>query len=99
MLHRGRRHVPLQVLVEGGHVEGLRAGQIGQALGFAPRGETAGRVQIGAAGGAVVYLRGEEFGKASGRFGVRGEEAGWLQFRSRRKGDFSRFHRFYYRVR
>ena len=63
LFHRGRRHLPLQVLDEGGDMEGLDAGQLGQAVGFAPGGKTAGGVQIGAAGVVVVDLRGEEFEK------------------------------------
>ena len=98
LLHRGGRHVPLQVLDEGGDVEGLDAGQLGQAVGFAPSGETAGRVQVGAAGVVVVDLRGEEFEKAPGGLRVWGEQASGLKFRSRREGDFSGFHRFYCRV-
>ena len=98
LLDRGRRHVPLQILDEGGDVEGLDAGQLGQAVGVAPGGETERRVQIGAAGVVVVDLRGEEFEKAPGGFGVWGEQAGWLKFRSRTKRDFGGFHVFHFRV-
>ena len=93
LLHRGRGHPALQVLDEGGDVKGLDAGQLGQAVGVAPVGKAAGRIQIGSAGVVVVDLRGEEFEKTPRRPGGRGEEAGWLEFQSGGKGDFGGFHR------
>jgi hypothetical protein len=98
LLHRGRRHVPLQVLDEGSDMKGLDAGQFGQAVGLAPGGKTAGDMKIGFADAVVVDLRGEEFEKAPGGFGVRGKQAGWLEFGSGGQGDCGQFHGFDDRV-
>ena len=86
LLYRGRRHMTLQVLDESGDVEGLDAGQLGQAVGFAPVGETAGRVQVGAAGVVVVDLCGEEFEKAPGGLWESGRTDGRAGVPERGKG-------------
>ena len=87
LFHRGWGHLPLQVLDEGSDMKGLDAGQFGQAVGLAPGGKTAGGMEIGFAGAVVVDLRGEEFKKAPGGFGVRGKQAGGLEFQSGGQGD------------
>ena len=69
-----------------------------RAVGVAPVGKAPGRIQIGSAGVVVVDLRGEEFEKAPGGFGVRGKQAGGLEFRSGGQGDCGRFHGFDDRV-
>ena len=79
-------------------MKGLDAGQLGQPVGLAPVGKTAGGMETGFAGAVVIDLGGEELKKAPGGLGVRGEQAGWLEFRSGAKGDCGEFHGFDDRV-
>ena len=98
LFHRGWRDFALQVLDERGDMKGLDAGQFGQAVGLAPAGKAAGGMEIGFAGAVVVDLRGEEFKKAPGGLGVRGEQAGWLKFGSGGQDDRGELHGFDDRV-
>ena len=98
MFHRGSRDFALQVFDERGDMKGLDAGQFGQAVGLAPGGETAGGMEIGFASAVVIDLGGEEFKKAPGGFGVRGKQAGWLEFGSGGQGDCGGLHAFDDRV-
>jgi hypothetical protein len=86
LLHRGRGHLALQVLDEGGDVKGLDAGQLGQAVGVAPVGKAAGRIQIASAGVVVVDLCGEEFQEAPGGPGGSGRTGGWAEVPEPEKG-------------
>ena len=50
----------LQILHEGGDVEGLYVGEPVQAVQLAPLGKAARRIQVGFPGVVVVNLRGED---------------------------------------
>ena len=78
----GRRgELALQVLDEGGDVEGLDVGQTSDAVGVAPLGEASRRVQVRLAGVVVVDLRGEEFEDALGGLGRGREQRSGLKLR------------------
>jgi len=64
------RNLPLQVLDEGGDVEGLHVGELADAAGVAPFRGTAGGVEVRFARVVVVDLGGEEFQNAPGGLGV-----------------------------
>jgi hypothetical protein len=49
-------------------VEGLDLGEFADAVGLAPLGEAAGRIQVGFARVAVVELRGEKVADTLGGF-------------------------------
>ena len=74
LLHRGRREFPLQLLDEGGDVEGLDAGELSDAAGLAPLREAARGIQVRLARVVVVDLGGEEFDHALRRLGRRREQ-------------------------
>ncbi len=76
LLDRRRREAALQILDEGGDVERLDVGELGQAVRLAPGGEAARRVQIGPAGVVIVDLRGEELEHALRRLRRRRPQCG-----------------------
>ena len=66
LLHGGRGKLPLQVLDEGGDVDGLDAGELVDATAGAPVREAAGGVQVRLARVVVIDLGGEKLQDALG---------------------------------
>jgi|SRR5271165_1240097 len=86
-LDRGRREMALQILNEGGDVEGLYVGELVQAVQLAPLGKAARRVQVGFPGVVVVDLRSEEFERALRRLRRRREQRSGKHGGGRGEGD------------
>ena len=76
LLDRWSGEMALQILHEGGDVEGLYVGKLVQAMQLAPLGKAARRIQVGFPGVVVVDLRGEEFEHALRRLRRRREQRG-----------------------
>ena len=74
LLDGGRGERSLQILDEGGDVEGLHVGELSDAAGLAPGGEASRGAQVGPAGVVVVDLGGEKLQDAPGGLGGRGEQ-------------------------
>ena len=74
LLDRGRGEFALQILEEGGDMERLHLGELGDAVSLAPCRKAPRRVKVRLAGVVVVDLGGEEFKDAAGSLRRRGEE-------------------------
>jgi hypothetical protein len=88
LLDGGRGKLRLQVLDEGGDVEGLHVGELGDAAAVAPFREAAGCVQVRLARVVVVDLCGEEFQDALRGLRRRREKRRGLQLGGRGEDDF-----------
>ena len=89
MLLYGRRgKFSLQVLDEGGDMEGLHVGELADAVAVAPYGEAPRGVQVRLAGFVVVDLGGEEFQDPLGGLRRRREKRGGLKRRGEGDDNF-----------
>ena len=86
LLDGGRGERSLQILDEGGDVEGLHVGELSDAAGVAPGVEAPRGAQVGPAGVGVVDLGGEKLQDAPGGLGGRGEQGRGLKRACRREG-------------
>ena len=87
LLDGGRGARSLQVLDEGGDVEGLNVGEPGDAAALAPGVKTPRGAQVGPAGVVVVDLGGEKLQDAPGGLGGRGEQGRGLKRACRREDE------------
>jgi hypothetical protein len=84
----GRRgQLPLQILDEGGDVEGFDVGELGNAAAGAPFRETPRRVQVRLARVVIVDLGSEKFENAPGGLRCRREKRRGLQLGRAREDD------------
>ena len=88
LLDGGRGELSLQILDEGGDVEGLHVGELNEAAALAPGGEAPRGAQVGAARVVVVDLGGEKLQDAPGGLGGRGEQGRGLKRGGQREDEF-----------
>ena len=87
LLDGGRGERSLQILDEGGDVEGLHVGEPGDAAALAPGVEAPRGAQVGPARVVVVDLGGEKLQDAPGGLGRRGEQGRGLKRACRREDE------------